>query len=63
MKNQLQIEVVLFQTALTMKSRKVIFLESTMGTLFQNLVEEFEDKVDLVDDLEEEVKSLKKMIP
>ena len=61
LKNQLNTKVVLFQTTLVEKSRKVVVLESTTRTFFQNLAEEFEGKEDLVDDLEEEVKTLSKI--
>jgi hypothetical protein len=40
------------------KFRKVLVLENNMETSFQILVDEFEDKEYLVDDLKDEVKSL-----
>jgi hypothetical protein len=40
------------------KSRKIVDLEQTMETIFQDLVDDFGDKKDLVDDLVKEVKVL-----
>ena len=40
------------------KSRKIFSLENTMKTIFQNLMDCFGDKRDLVEDIEEEVKAL-----
>lgn len=34
------------------KSRKIVVPENTMKTVFQNLLDEFEDKTNLVDDLD-----------
>jgi chromosome segregation ATPase len=59
---QLEDEDALFQNNLLQrfdeKSRKVFYLERTMETIFQDLVDEFGTKTDLVDDLEKEVKNL-----
>jgi hypothetical protein len=59
---QLEDEASLFQTILLQwfdeKSRKVFDLERTMETIFQDLVDDFGNKTDLVDDLMKEVKTL-----
>ena len=39
-------------------SRKIVSLENTIKNIFQNLVDEFGDKTNLIDDLEIEVKYL-----
>jgi hypothetical protein len=60
--NQLEDEVSLFQTILLQwfdeKSRKIVDLEQTMETIFQDLVDDFGDKTNFVDDLVKEMKSL-----
>lgn len=48
----------MFQATMVKKFRKVLVLENNMETSFQILVDEFEDKEYLVDDLKDEVKSL-----
>jgi chromosome segregation ATPase len=59
---QLEDEVPSFKLVLLLrfdeKSRKVFDLERTMETIFQDLVDEFGTKSDLVNDLEKEVKNL-----
>jgi hypothetical protein len=56
----LEDEVSFFQTSLLLrfdeKSRKVFDLKRTMETIFQDLVDEFGTKSDLVNDLEKAVK-------
>lgn len=60
--SRLEDEVAMFQSAILCrmdeKSWKIYTLENTMESIFQNLVDKFEDKKYLVDDLEEEVKTL-----
>lgn len=59
---QLEDEATLFQTILFQwfddKSRKNFDLERTMETIFQDLVDDYGTKTNLVDDLEKEVKTL-----
>lgn len=59
---QLEDEATLFQTILFQwfddKSRKVFDLERTMETIFQDLLDDYGTKTNLVDDLEKEVKTL-----
>jgi regulator of replication initiation timing len=59
---QLKDEASLFQTSLQQrfdeKYRKYFYLENTMETIFQDLVNDFHNKIDLVDDLVKEVKSI-----
>jgi hypothetical protein len=59
---QLEDEVSMFQTNLLQwfdeNSRNIFHLEKTMETIFQDLVDDFSDKKDLVDDLVKEVKVL-----
>jgi hypothetical protein len=59
---QLEDEATLFQTNLLQrfdeKSRKIVDQAQTMETIFQDPVDDFGDKTDLVDDLVMEVKYL-----
>lgn len=43
------------------KSKKVDALDNTIETVFQNLLDDFLDKKNLVDDLEDEVKTLSRI--
>jgi hypothetical protein len=58
----LEYEVGLFETIhlqrFDEKSKKLVHLEQTMDNIFQELVDDFGDNIDLVDDLVKEVRVL-----
>jgi hypothetical protein len=58
LKKQLNTEASLFQTTVDEKFRRVSSLERTMDFFFQTVVDEFQDKNELLEDIEEEFKSL-----
>jgi hypothetical protein len=58
LKNQWKYAKDVFQIAMAEHSRRIVSMGNTAASFFQTLADEFEEKSDLLEDLEEEAKSL-----